>query len=88
MSFVAAAVTNNGDILASGSYDTGTGPTLLNVLFSATGDVISAQNISTVYSLDKGALVMQLDGKAVIAVTGGSGNCNVVRDNVGASLSP
>jgi uncharacterized delta-60 repeat protein len=89
VSFVAGAVTANGDILASGSYDAGTGdgPTLLNVLFDSTGEVVSAQNISSVSSLDKGALVMQPDGKAVIAVTGGSGNCNVVRDDVGASLS-
>lgn len=86
VSFVAGAVTSTGDILASGSYDAGTGdgPTLLNVLFDSTGEVVAAQNVSTVSSLDGGAVVMQPDGKAVIAVTG-AGNCNVIRDNVGAA---
>jgi len=87
VSFVAGAIMSNGNILASGSYDAGSGggPTLLNVLFDDTGQVLAAQNVSTVFSLDKGAMVMQPDGKAVIAVTGGAGNCNVIRDNVGAA---
>ena len=86
--FDTGAITSTGHILASGSYDdgTGAGPTLLNVLFDANGTVVAAQNISSVLALDKAALVMQPDGKAVIAVTNEVG-CAVVRDDVGAALN-
>lgn len=86
--FAAGALAADGRILASGYYDaeTGDGPSLLNVLFNADGSVAAAQNVSTVQTLfDKGAVVMQADGKAVIATTAGS-DCAIARIDVGSSL--
>jgi len=87
--FSSVAVTSSGKIIASGSYDdgTGAGPTVLSLLLDASGNILFAQDVTAVFADGIGAVVMKLqpDGKAVM-LTANTG-CAVLRDNVDTTLA-
>lgn len=88
--FSSVAVSSSGKIVASGSYDdgTGSGATVLSLLLDASGDILFAQDVTTAFTGGTGGVAMRLqpDGKAVMVTSNGTG-CIILRDNIDTTLT-
>jgi len=88
--FSSVAVTASGTIITSGTYDDGSGsaPAVLNLLMDGSGNILFAQDLTTVSAGGTGEVAMKLqpDGKAVMVTENPSG-CVVVRDDIDTTLT-